>query len=86
MKLLNSKQIQVPNTVKGSSSNHGKYYRVRKKQHLSPNQILSDVCYGMLVWGLVMTILLKLFPDVDTRLSVLVLPVFAIPWFLRKNL
>lgn len=76
----------VPDISRHRSVKNRKEYIVHKKKKKIPKYaIMSDALCGLFIWCVITTFLFHINPDIDTRFSVLFMPVIATPWYFRKN-
>lgn len=80
------KQIMVPDISRQKPVKNRKDYVVHKNKKKAPKYaIMSDTLCGTFLWCVVTAFLLHINPNIDTRFSVLFMPVIAMPWYFRKN-
>ena len=80
-----TKAGNVPGTqVKSQASRNKRQRDRREKKNFVSERILSDLSVGTLTWGLLSAFILKVSGSPDTRICLILLPVYFVPAAYRK--
>lgn len=57
----------------------------KRKRRIRSKQVISNLMYGTLIWGVLSSFICRAVPSVDTRWLLLLLPVYGIPYLLEEK-